>query len=159
MNLDTIFSPDRGYRYVLRRDVRTLTAERRRVCMFIGLNPSTADERQDDPTIRRCIDYARRWGYDVLIMTNLFAYRATQPANMKKQAEPIGAENDRYLLECAGAADLIVAAWGRHGNHLSRDLAVAALLQNYDLRCFGRNKDGSPKHPLMQPKSAELEKL
>ena len=69
--------------------------------MVIGLNPSTADEVTDDPTVRRCINYAKAWGYAGLCMTNLFAYRATDPVVMKAVAEPIGPDNDRYLAECA----------------------------------------------------------
>ena len=115
--------------------------------VFVGLNPSTADEVQDDNTIRRCVDYAKKWGYGALCMVNLFAYRATAPAAMKAHASPVGADNDRWLLECAKDAGVIVAAWGTHGKHLQRDQAVKLLLAG-KLSCLLRTKDGHPKHPL-----------
>ena len=80
-----VFSPCRTYRYALSR----VWAADKPYALFIGLNPSTADETLDDPTIRRCIDFAKRWGYGGLVMANLFAYRATDPAVMKRAAEPV----------------------------------------------------------------------
>lgn len=90
---DTIFSPCREYRYTLYRE----WAPGDKVVMFIGLNPSTADEVNNDPTVRRCINYAKQWGYTGMYMTNIFAYRATDPNVMKAHPEPVGAENDHYL--------------------------------------------------------------
>ena len=115
--------------------------------VFIGLNPSTADEVEDDPTIRRCVDYAKRWGYGALCMVNLFAYRETDPNVMKAQVRPVGADNDRWLLACAKDAGIVVAAWGTHGTHLQRDQAVKQLLVG-KLSCLGQTKGGHPKHPL-----------
>ena len=114
--------------------------------MFIGLNPSTADEIEDDPTIRRCIGYAKDWGYSGLCMTNLFAFRATLPTVMKSQADPIGPDNDRYLLDMAKYAGVIVAAWGVNGNHLGRDKRVFEMINN--LHHLGFTKEGYPRHPL-----------
>ncbi|MEP0894347.1 DUF1643 domain-containing protein [Leptolyngbya boryana FACHB-1624] len=85
--------------------------------MFVGLNPSTADETHDDPTIRRCTKFAKDWGYSGLCMTNLFAYRATDPKEMIASVDSIGLENDQYLLEYAARAGIVVAAWGNHGTH------------------------------------------
>jgi hypothetical protein len=123
--------------------------------MFIGLNPSTADEVQDDPTIRRCIGYAKEWGYGAFCMTNIFAFRATDPRVMKTQADPVGPENDKWLTECAKDAGLIVAAWGAHGGHRNRDEEVIKLVDN--IMCLGTTKDGYPRHPLYLPKTAKPE--
>ena len=117
--------------------------------MVCGLNPSTADETKDDPTIRRCIDFAKRWGFGALCMTNLFAWRDTKPENMKSAAEPIGCDNDRWLLHCAKGAGLVIAAWGKHGSHLGRASKVLTMLPT--VHCLRTNGDGSPAHPLYIP--------
>lgn len=80
--------------------------------MFVGLNPSTADESKDDNTIRRCVAYAKEWGFDGLCMTNLFAYRATDPKVMLAQADPVGEGNDQVLLDLSKSAGMVIAAWG-----------------------------------------------
>ncbi len=95
MKRQTILSKCRTYRYVLWREWDMVNTE---YAMFIGLNPSTADEIEDDPTIRRCVDYATRWGYGALCMTNLFAYRETDRELMQKHPSPVGADNDRWLV-------------------------------------------------------------
>jgi hypothetical protein len=89
--------------------------------MFIGLNPSTADETRDDPTIRRCIGFAQDWGYGAVCMTNLFAYRARDPLVMKSAVDTIGPENDQWLAFCAKEASMIVAAWGVDGRSLGAE--------------------------------------
>lgn len=141
------FSEDRVYRYQLWR----VWDDKKPYLNVIGLNPSTADERKDDPTIRRCISFAKAWGFGGLYMTNLFAYRATKPADMKKYPEPIGQENDRYLRETAINSGLCVAAWGANGGHQGRDAQVEALIPNlYVFRLT--EKSGVPEHPLYLPK-------
>lgn len=135
------FSPCRRYRYEWH--YRWSEGD---VCMFIGLNPSTADASQMDPTVRRCVDYARRWGFGALCMTNLFAWRDTDPEAMKRQPRPIGPRNDATLKRLAAQADLVVAAWGCHGHHLKRGDAVRVMLPN--LHALKVNQDGSPAHPL-----------
>jgi hypothetical protein len=149
MNRQTIVSPCRHYRYVLWREWDMLNPA---YAMFVGLNPSTADEIADDPTIRRCMNYAKCWGYGALCMANLFAYRATEPAAMRAHAEPVGADNDRWLVELAKDAGVVVAAWGVDGSHSQRDTAVARLLAG-KLKCLRLTKDGHPCHPLYLPKS------
>ncbi len=139
----TIFSPCRAYRYTLWREWIGGSG----YLQVIGLNPSTADEVQDDPTIRRCINFAKAWGYGALCMTNAFAYRATDPLVMKAQADPVGPDNDQWLVKIAHDAGLILAAWGVHGVHRDRHAEVARLLPSR-LRCLGITKDGHPKHPL-----------
>lgn len=121
--------------------------------MFIGLNPSTADETQDDQTIRRCIGFAKRWGYGALCMTNLFAFRATDPRVMKGHPKPVGDENDRWLVACARDAGIIVAAWGVNGEHMGRNIEVVKLID--DLQCLVVTKEGHPKHPLYVPANVE----
>lgn len=142
------FSEDRRYRYTLWRHWGA--TERPRYLQVIGLNPSTADEVQDDPTIRRCIGFAKAWGYDALCMTNLFAFRATQPADMKAAADPIGPDNDWWLRECAAGAGLVLAAWGVHGDYLGRAAEVVRWFEGweYPLHALGTTKGGHPRHPL-----------
>lgn len=118
--------------------------------MFIGLNPSTADATNDDPTIRRCIGYARDWGCDGLCMMNLFAFRATLPKDMKAAEDPVGPENDRTLIFMAEGAEVIVAAWGNNGRYMGRDEKVKAMIPQ--LHYLRLTKDGFPAHPLYLPK-------
>ena len=118
--------------------------------MFIGLNPSTADETNDDNTVRRCIKYAQNWGYAGLCMTNLFAFRARSPEVMKAAKDPIGPDNDRTLADMAECAGVIVAAWGVHGIHLNRDKEVRKILPH--LHYLRLTKEGFPGHPLFLPK-------
>ncbi len=142
---ETIFSPCRRYRYTLWRDWNPLLTENI-YAMFIGLNPSTADETNDDPTIRRCISFSKAWGCDSFCMTNIFAFRATDPKVMIAEPNPIGDENDDWLVRCARKASIIVAAWGVHGEHMGRGKVVARMIPG--LKCLGVTKDGYPRHPL-----------
>lgn len=143
-----VFSADRVYRYTLWRRWRGNGGN---YVQFIGLNPSTADELTDDNTIRCCTGYARRWGYDAFCMTNLFAFRATDPRVMKRAREPVGAENDHYLSEIADGARLIVAVWSIHGGFLNRDREILELF-GHRLFCIGTSRDGHPWHPLYKSK-------
>lgn len=147
----TILSPCRIYRYTLWRDWTDLLTPATGYAMFIGLNPSTADETNDDPTIRRCVAFAKAWGYDSLCMTNLFAYRATDPADMMRAAEPVGPENDRLLREMAASAGVVVAAWGTLGVYRNRASDVRRMLPH--LSCLRLTKDGHPGHPLYLPQT------
>lgn len=155
----TIFSEDRKYRFTLWRKWEqeahliteySVTSNLNHYAMFIGLNPSTADERKDDPTIRRCIGFAKAWGYGALCMTNLFAFRATDPFMMKIEREPVGMGNDTYILECAKNAGVIIAAWGKDGAHNDRGEWVQRMFFDCKLKLhhLGLNGDGTPKHPL-----------
>lgn len=151
----TTFSPCRKYRYTLWRTWDYEYGENTRgevqppYVQFIGLNPSTADETQDDPTIRRCKAFAKAWGFGAMCMTNLFAWRDTDPKKMKKVPSPIGEDNDKWLAEIASGASVIIAAWGKDGSHLYRGTKVKQLIPN--LKCLRKNKDGSPEHPLYLP--------
>ena len=112
------------------------------------LNPSTADESQDDPTIRRCIGYAQSWEFDGLVVGNLFAYRATDPGELYKADDPVGPDNDRYLQKInAMCAGFVVAGWGGHGARWpQRVLAMRNIFP--ELRCLALTQDREPRHPL-----------
>ena len=138
------FSPCRKYRFTL---LRTWD-ETKPYAMFIGLNPSTADEIENDPTVTRCINYAKSWGYGGLCMTNIFSYRATNPEDMIAEKEPIGDGNDDWILKSAKEAGVVVAAWGDNGSHLGRSKQVRKLVPN--LHCLNLNTSGEPTHPLYQ---------
>jgi len=136
------FSPCRTWRYAL---YRVWEETLQRLAVF-GLNPSTADEIQDDPTIRRLIRYARDWGFGGLNMGNIFAFRATDPRDMKAVSDPVGPDNDAWLARLAADSGLVLAAWGVHGVHRGREQQVLAL--GLPCVCLGQTKDGHPKHPL-----------
>ena len=147
-----VFSEDRKYRYALWR----WWDKSKPYVMFIGLNPSTADETEDDPTIRRCIKFAQSWGFGGLCMVNLFAIRATDPRNMLKHPEPIGIDNDEHLIMISDKAGKIVAAWGTRGDHKNRDKEVMAFIP--DMFCLEITKEGFPKHPLYIRSNTKLKK-
>lgn len=138
------FSPDRLYRYSL--EIRWAPGPS---FMVIGLNPSTADEYRDDPTVRRCKWFAKSRGCGALWMCNLFAFRATDPKVMKAHPSPEGPENDRWLLASYMLSDHVLAAWGVHGSHRGRAEHIQRLLG--PMITLGLNRDGSPKHPLYVP--------
>lgn len=142
MKSGAILSDCRKYRYVLWRqwgDGKSL--------VFIGLNPSTADETNNDRTISRCIDFAKRWGYDKLVMLNLFAYRTPYPNWMKRARDPIGPDNDRWLRTYCRDAGMIIAAWGADGSFMDRENSVCGMLRG-QVHCLGITKHGHPRHPL-----------
>jgi hypothetical protein len=120
---------------------------------FIMLNPSVADSSIDDPTARRCVNYARSWGYAGLVITNLFALRSTDPRALRTAADPIGPDNDRHLVEQARPAPLVVCGWGNHGPLRGRAAAVLGLFrrEGIALHCLRLSKDGHPCHPLYLP--------
>lgn len=148
-------SPCRTYRYSLWRSWDANAG----ICIFIGLNPSTADETHNDATIRKCMRFAERWGYGGLIMLNLFAYRATNPKYMRTASDPVGPNNDNVLMRSCNAAAMIVAAWGNHGYFNCRAKEVIAALSGREIYCFSVTKRGQPVHPLYQRNDAELELL
>jgi hypothetical protein len=150
MTTGAFFSECRAYRYALWRDWDWQGYAHR--VAFIGLNPSTADETQDDPTIRRCIGFAKAWGFGGLVMLNAYAFRATDPKNMRKAADPIGPANDEKLAYYATQVGCIVAAWGGHCSP-SRERRVVDVVRQ-PVFCLGVTKDGRPKHPLYLPASA-----
>jgi len=140
------FSPDRQHRYSLVHQWNPLFGER--LIMWIGLNPSTADEQQLDPTLTRIRSFSQREGFDGFVMTNLFGLRTPYPEEMMKHADPVGPENDAALLAAAARCEKIVAAWGVSGVHQSRAEAVVKLFAGRALWCLGTTQDGHPRHPL-----------
>lgn len=144
------------YRYSL---WRSWSVERKaKDCCFIMLNPSTADEQQDDPTVRRCIGFAQQWGCTGLIVVNLFALRSTNPAKLKAARDPVGPENDVVLLTTAHSASIVVCAWGNHGKLHGRDQRVITLLRDNEITAYALSitQRGQPQHPLFAPKNVKL---
>lgn len=164
-----IISEDERYRYVLFREWRGHGSDENwrwfdavdgnghklgvpKTCLFIMLNPSTADALNDDPTIRRCVSFAKAWKYDRLEVVNLFAYRTKSPSELKAlldKDDPVGRSNIKYVQQAMTDAGLIVCAWGVHGSHLDQDETVLGWLPfERKIYSLGTTKDGSPKHPL-----------
>lgn len=148
MKTGAIISDDGLYRYQLTRRWGPGA-----VVGFVMLNPSTADAEQDDPTIRKCIGFARRWCYDAITVWNLYAYRATKPTDLWKAADPVGPDNDFYLgigldFMADYAQGPIVAAWGANAKP-DRVKQFRALAEGRKTGCLGFTKAGQPLHPLM----------
>jgi hypothetical protein len=118
--------------------------------VFIMLNPSKADASIDDPTLRRCVNFAKSWGYGSLIVVNLFAYRSSCPLEIRQVDDPVGQQNDRYLKKAIKSADRVVVAWGNNGKLMQRDRLVLELLSKHNIQphCLGITKSGYPRHPL-----------
>lgn len=142
--MSAIISSCTTYRYRLERE---WSKGKRTVC-FIMLNPSTADATVDDPTIRRCIGFGKSWGFDRLVVVNLFALRATMPSELRKYMDPIGPHNNGYIIKAVRSAELIACAWGAHPFARERAAFVRILLGSYSLYCLDMTKSGAPKHPL-----------
>ena len=145
---NAVFSPDRRYRYWLEAKLSDSDG----VCMFVMLNPSTADEVKSDPTVTRAKGFARSWGYGTLWVCNLFALRATYPDVLRRDPEPVGADNDEHILQSALQSDEIVCAWGNHGEHLDRGQQILSMLESQAppvrLGHLGLTMRSHPKHPL-----------
>jgi hypothetical protein len=114
--------------------------------LFVGLNPSTADHRLDDPTIRRCVAFAKRWGFGRLAVANLFAFRTPKPSVLRKSSAPVGPANDCWLARLVTESALVVAAWGAGGRYLHRSDEVLSMLET--VLCLGVTAHGEPRHPL-----------
>jgi hypothetical protein len=147
---EAVFSQCKQYRYNLVRRSNTLPKSAK-PALFIMLNPSTADEINNDPTIRRCISFAEREGCTTLSVVNLFALRSTDPRALKKHGDPIGPENDRFLEHSIEMNrnyhnGIIVAAWG--ANPMAKERGMALMGKYGPFLCLSTTKNGSPKHPL-----------
>lgn len=155
INDDAVLSACGRYRYVLTRRL----SRGRRIATFVLLNPSTADATRDDPTIRRCRGFARRWCCGGLIVLNLFALRATDPSELRRADDPVGPENliwfNRMLMNRDGP---VVCGWGVWGTLLDQDLVVQQRLTELGVRSrvFGVTRDGHPLHPLYLPYTSRL---
>lgn len=144
-----VYSDCERFRYLLTR----VWDESGPRALFVMLNPSTATEVQNDPTVERCERRARALGFGAFRVTNIFAFRATDPKNMRAEPDPVGPENDAAILESVrwvGAGGRIICAWGAHGAHMERGAAVERLLRGsgHELFHLGLTKAGDPKHPL-----------
>lgn len=159
--MSAVFSPCRTWRYTLTRSglcswnpgVVSENAEYPKVptLMFVCLNPSTADETLNDPTVRRCIGYARAWGFISLTVCNIFGLRSTDPKALYVHPDPAGPDNLKWIRESAADANMIVCGWGNHGNLHGQGDRVRAMLEldlSHKLHVLGLNAGGQPKHPL-----------
>jgi hypothetical protein len=147
-----LFSKCRRWRYLLWR--RWDGAKP--LANFLMLNPSTADEHKLDPSCTRARNYAERWGYGGLVVTNLFGWRATDPGDMKATREPVGRGNDAAILRAARECALVVCAWGNHGEHRGRAARVVGLLRAHEVQMHYLKLNaasGHPAHPLYLPGS------
>ncbi len=145
MRKDAKLSKDRKHRYVLIRDWGEEAPKGHAGFVnFICLNPSTADETEDDPTVRRCIGFAKAWGFAGIAITNLFALRTKDPKKLQEECvNPIGILNNHFLKMWARKSKVTVAAWGVHGVFLDRGQQVKEILGEFtELRIFGLTKDG-----------------
>lgn len=117
---------------------------------YVMLNPSTASETRNDPTVERCERRARAMGFDAFRVVNIFAFRATHPKDLKQADDAIGLKNNQFPISAANWADMVLCAWGAHGAHQKRGAEVEALLrsQDCDLWHLGLTKSGAPRHPL-----------
>ncbi len=148
-----VYSDCEAYRYSL---TRVWQPEGRRVA-FIMLNPSTATEVQNDPTIERCEQRARRLGFGGFEVVNIFALRATDPRAMRATSDPEGADNGFFIEKAATDADMVIAAWGVHGAHRDQGPQMVTLLhtKGHALHHLGLTKHGHPRHPLYLPYAAQ----
>jgi hypothetical protein len=142
---EAVYSDCERYRFLLTR----IWGDGPRA-LFIMLNPSTATEFQNDPTVERCERRARALGYGGFRVTNIFAWRATDPKDMRAASDPVGDANDRAILDSLTWADTIICAWGNHGLHLDRGRQVEMLLRHSGKPLFhlGLTGQSQPKHPL-----------
>ena len=142
---EAIYSPDSRYRYALTR----IWSPGPRA-LFVMLNPSTATELQNDPTVERCERRARALGFGSFAVANIFAFRATDPKVMRAEADPIGPQNDATILNLTAQADQIICGWGSHGAHLNQGAHMESLLRTTGrpLLHLGLTRTGHPKHPL-----------
>ena len=147
----------RRYRYHLRREWQPSP---RRVT-FIMLNPSTADARVLDPTIRRCVGFARAWGFGGVDVVNLFAWRSTRPEALRRVDDPVGPRNQATIASALRESSLVVAAWGNEGRALEQAARVCRLAARLrtPLFCLGTTQSGQPRHPLYVRGAAPLERF
>lgn len=145
MEFGAVFDASDRYRYSL---WRAWSNDSPRI-VFVLLNPSTADEQRNDPTIRRCIGFSRAWNYGSVEVVNLFAYRATDFRELFKVSDPVGEENNRFLMQAVERCSTVVVGWGTRGTLFGRDRQAMSLLAGRkDVYCLGITKDGLPRHPL-----------
>lgn len=161
-----LLSEDGEYRYRLWRtltdpDQATFGDDEYRTLAFVLLNPSTADATTDDNTLRRCVGFAERWGYDVVELANLFAYRTSEPNELETVDDPFGPENWHHLSEACRGADRVVVGWGAYDIASTLGLSYVARvihLTGGEVYCLGETKEGHPRHPLYIPADRDPER-
>lgn len=146
------FSKCKLYRYALWRIWNKTKQEESdtKMLLFLMLNPSTADEIKNDPTVERCEIRAKEYGFDGLFVANIFAFRSTDPAGLKTTKDPVGPYNDYWIKNLAYLSHQIICGWGNHGKYKDRGKQVCKMLRDngYLPYALQINRDGSPKHPL-----------
>lgn len=163
MTRGAILSDDERYRYLLWRPTENKEPSYKRPVTFIMLNPSTADHNEDDPTVRRCMDFGARWGFGSIVIVNLFAFRTPYPRELKEalgnDVDIEGPDNEFHVLNAAEHSDLIVAAWGTHGEIDQQDVNMLAAVINsgYELHHLGLTAKNMPKHPVRLAKTTKPE--
>lgn len=145
----------RLYRYLLTR----IWDPAVRPVVFVMLNPSTADAFEDDPTIRRCISFAKREQAGGLVVVNLFGLCSTDPRALLYDPDPVGRYNDAFVRQATGQSDMVICAWGAAGvtGDRGREVTRALTARRVALQCLGRTSTGQPRHPLYLPGTAVLE--
>lgn len=157
------FSPCERFRYSLYR--RLAIDDSEAVITWIMLNPSTADAIQDDPTIRRCMGFSAQWGFPHVYITNVFAYRATDPKELRRAIDPHGPDNDLWIKRRTDLSMItqVMFAWGTHGAYLDMGPRIEQWVRELrkEVGCYtlGRTKAGHPKHPLYLAKNTELQNV
>jgi hypothetical protein len=140
------------YRYTLARNI----GGEKGIVLFCMLNPSTADDTADDPTIRRCKGFAKLWGYTQLRVVNLFAIRSTDPKALRDMDDPVGNGTNEIIADELKKADLLVLAWGATGGFVYQKMLFLDRFGKHPWKCLGVTKAGHPKHPLYIPYKVEL---
>ncbi|MCA1318393.1 DUF1643 domain-containing protein [Bacillus tianshenii] len=142
-----------SYRYVL----ECKWEENQKVVTFIMLNPSVADNRVCDPTLNRCVDYAKSWGFGGMNILNLFAFISPNPKDLLKVKDPIGEKNDEIIDRIISSSDEIVFAWGSdYGHYHGRNMTIVEKLKEHKPKCIFKSKKGHPRHPLFLKKGLQL---
>lgn len=141
------YSNDERYRYRL---WRIFDPQNQTRVVFVMLNPSTATEEVSDPTVTRCLNFARGWGYGRVDVVNIFAWRSTNPKALSMVDDPVGPYNDDMIVRAVTDVQQVVCAWGLHGDLYGRGRAVQRLLRKItsQMKCLGLTSRGFPKHPL-----------
>ena len=153
---DAVISDCGRYRYLLRR----VWDQRKPRALFVMLNPSTADAKVDDPTIRSCVRLVSGLGYGSLEVVNLYGWRATKPVDLAKAADPVGPENGNIAGAAVTRCDVVICAWGADAmakDDVTKSFRDLALKYRPMVYCFGRTKGGAPKHPLYIKSGTPLE--
>jgi hypothetical protein len=156
MQNECIFSTDRRYRYLLKHSCSPLFEPN--FCTWIGANPSGAMETALDPTLTRIRDFSLSWGYNGFIIANVFGLVSTDPRGLYSVEDPVGAENDRFILEAIRETGVVIAAWGEIGRYQNRGNAVWKMIAEFQPLCLRKTKNGFPGHPLYVPKVTQPEK-